>query len=191
MLLIALSLSSDFNAFAPFAQTLSAVAVVIGAIFVLYQLRQNNKLVEATSKQAEAAVAQGKLLTDQMKQTNQIADIDIVMRLYEFANSAEFQLAWLTVLHSDLATEGDWDKLSKEEQVSFYQVSALFESLGVLVQRSIVQLDVIDDTFQVELAWDKLRDFTKHMREKFGEEAAYVAFEGLYKKMKALHRAAA
>jgi hypothetical protein len=188
-ILIALSLS--FSVVISYAQILSAAAVTIGAIFVLFQLRQNNKLIEATSKQAEAAVLQEKLANDQMTQTNQIANMDIVMRLYEFANTAEFQSAWITVLHSNLEKEGDWEKLSKQEQVSVYQVAALFESLGVLVQRNIVQLDVIDDTFQVELAWEKLHFFTQNMRRIFGEEAAYTAFEGLNKKLKDLRGAAA
>ncbi len=187
MWIVALSLLSDLNIVESYAQGLSALAVIVGAIFVFFQLRQNNKLIQATARQAEAAIAQGKLTNDQMQLTNQIANIDIVMRLYEFANTAELQTSWLTVLHSNVHTLQEWENLPKEDQVAFYQIAALFESLGVLVQRNIVSLDVIDDTFQVELAWQKLESFTKQMREQFGEEAAYVAFENLYKKMKSLH----
>jgi hypothetical protein len=169
------------------AQALSSLAVIIGAIFVFFQLRQNNKLIRASSQQAQAAVTQAKLTTDQMKQNNEIANMDIVMRLYEFANTAEVQSAWFTVTHSDLTSEEDWQKMPKQDQVSFYQIAALFESLGVLVQRNLVQLDVIDDTFQTELAWTKLRPFTEAIRKKFGDDAGYVAFEGLYNKTKAMH----
>ncbi|MDH2901183.1 MAG: hypothetical protein PXY39_09450, partial [archaeon] len=107
-MLIALSFSSDFSAFLTYAPALSSLAVIIGAIFVLFQLRQNNKLIRATSQQAEAAVLQGKLTADQMKQNNELANMDIVMRLYEFANTAEVQYAWLTILHSNLTSDQEW-----------------------------------------------------------------------------------
>jgi hypothetical protein len=68
---------------------LSSVAVILGAIFVVIQLRQNNKLVGVTARQAELAAVQTKLTTDQIKQNNSIADMDMVMRLYEFANTEE------------------------------------------------------------------------------------------------------
>ncbi len=186
-MLIALSLSSDFSAFLTYAPALSSLAVIIGAIFVFFQLRQNNKLIRATSQQAEAAVLQGKLTADQMKQNNELANMDIVMRLYEFANTAEVQYAWLTILHSNLTSDQEWQSLSTQDQVSFYQIAALFESLGVLLERNVVKLDVIDDMFQVELAWEKLRHFTDMMRKRFGEEAAYVGFENLYNKTKEMH----
>jgi hypothetical protein len=185
--LIAFSLSSDIAGIVYFAPTLSSLAVIIGAIFVFFQLKQNNRLIEATSKQAEAAVAQGTLTENQLKQNNELANMDMVMRLYEFANTAEVQAAWLTVLRSSLNSEEDWQNLPTKDQVSFYQITALFESLGVLVQRNLVQVDVIDDMFQVELAWEKLRHFTENMRKKFGEESAYVGFEFLYNKTKEMY----
>jgi hypothetical protein len=169
------------------AQILSSIAVMIGAIFVFFQIRQNNKLIRATSLQAEAAVTQSKLTTEQMKQTNAISDMDLIMRLYEFANSAEVQSSWLTVIHSNFRTPDEWSKLSDREQVALYQIAALFESLGVLVQRGFVQVDVIDDMFQTELAWQKLEGFAKRTRELFGDEASYSSFEFLYKKIKVLN----
>ncbi len=179
--------SSGISSLGYDAQVLSSIAVMIGAIFVFFQLRQNNKLIQASSVQAEAAVTQSKLTTEQMKQNNAISDMDLIMRLYEFANSAEVQASWLTVIHSNPTNLDDWYKLSDREQVAFYQIAALFESLGVLVQRGFVQADVIDDMFQTELAWQKLEGFAKKVREIFGDEASYSSFESLYNKVKALN----
>ncbi|MHB1908677.1 MAG: DUF4760 domain-containing protein [Nitrososphaerales archaeon] len=168
------------------AQTLSSIAVVIGAIFVFFQLRQNNKLIRASNDQAQAAANQAKLGTEQMKQTNAIANMDLVMRLYEFANTAEVQSSWLTVLHTNVNSLEDFDKLPKQDQVSFYQIAALFESLGVLVQRQLVAPDIINDTFQTELAWTLLKPFVQGMRNKYGDDASYVAFESLYETVSTL-----
>jgi len=159
---------------------LSSLAIILGALFVIVQLRQNNKLIQAANEQAKAAAVQAKLTNEQMKQNNDLANMDLIMRLYEFANSAEFQSAWLTVLNSEINSFQDFLKLSKPDQVSFYQIGALFESLGVLVERGIVRSDVIEDMFLTELAWESMKIFVIGMRKQHGEEENYLAFERLY-----------
>jgi hypothetical protein len=159
---------------------LSSLAIILGALFVIVQLRQNNKLIEAATEQAKAAAVQARLTNEQMKQNNDLANMDMIMRLYEFANTAEFQSAWLSVLSSKINSFQDFLKLPKQDQVSFYQVGALFESLGVLVERGIVKPDIIEDMFLTELAWESMRTFVIGMREQHGEEENYLAFERLY-----------
>jgi len=159
---------------------LSSLAIILGALFVIVQLRQNNKLIEAANEQAKAAAIQAKLTNEQMKQNNDVANMDLIMRLYEFANTAEVQSAWLTVLNSEINSFQDFMKLPKQDQVSFYQIGALFESLGVLVERGIVRKDIIEDMFLTELAWESMRVFVIGMRKQHGEEENYLAFERLY-----------
>jgi len=159
---------------------LSSLAIILGALFVIVQLRQNNRLIEAATEQAKAAAVQAKLTNDQMKQNNDLANMDMIMRLYEFANTAEVQSAWLTVLSSKINSFQNFLNLPKQDQVSFYQIGALFESLGVLVARGIVKPDIIDDMFLTELAWDSMKTFVIGMRELHGEEENYLAFERLY-----------
>ena len=159
---------------------LSSLAIILGALFVIVQLRQNNKLIEAANEQAKTAAIQAKLTNEQMKQNNDLANMDLIMRLYEFANTAEVQSAWLTVLNSAINSFQDFMKLPKQDQVSFYQIGALFESLGVLVERGIVRKDIIEDMFLTELAWESMRVFVIGMRKQHGEEENYLAFERLY-----------
>jgi len=170
----------DFGSITSDLSLLSSLAIIFGALFVIVQLRQNNKLIEAANEQARAAAIQAKLTNEQMKQNNDLANMDLIMRLYEFANSAEFQSAWLTVLNSEIHNFQDFLKLPKQDQVSFYQIGALFESLGVLVERGIVRSDVIEDMFLTELAWESMRTFVIGMRKQHGEEENYLAFERLY-----------
>jgi len=175
------------NALTPDVSLLSSIAVIIGAIFVAFQIRQNNRLIRAANEQAKAAAAQEKLTTEQMKQNNELANMDLIMRLYEFANTAEFQSAWMTVQTTKLNSMQDFDSLVKPDQISFYQVAALFESLGVLVERRLVKADVIDDTFLTEYAWNIMKPFIEGMRKKFGGEQAYVFFEKLNNKLREMH----
>jgi hypothetical protein len=159
---------------------LSSIAIILGAIFVVVQIRQNNKLISAASEQARASAIQAKLTTEQLKQNNEIANMDLIMRLYEFANSAEVQSAWLTVLNSNINSFDQFEELTKPEQVAFFQIAALFESLGVLVQRGIIKPDLVDDMFEVPLAWRSLIPFVSGIRQRYGDAAGYSAFEGLH-----------
>ncbi len=159
---------------------LSSIAIILGAIFVVVQIRQNNKLISAASEQTRASAIQAKLTTEQLKQNNEIANMDLIMRLYEFANSAEVQSAWLTILNSNITSFEQFEKLTKPEQVAFFQIAALFESLGVLVQREIIKPDLVDDMFEVPLAWRSLMPFVSGIRQRYGDAAGYSAFEGLH-----------
>lgn len=167
------TLSSDVS-------LLSSIAIILGAIFVVVQIRQNNRLISAASEQARASAIQAKLTTEQLKQNNEIANMDLIMRLYEFANSAEVQSAWLTVINSNITSFEEFEKLPKPEQVAYFQIAALFESLGVLVQREIVKPDLIDDMFDTPLAWKSLAPFVSGIRQRYGDPAGYSAFEELH-----------
>lgn len=170
------SLTSDVS-------LLSSLAIILGAVFVVVQIRQNNRLIRAAVEQAQASAVQAKLTTEQLKQSYELANIDMIMRLYEFANSAEVQSAWLTVLDSKISSYKDFMTLPKSEQVAFFQIGALFESLGVLVERGIVKLDIIEDMFLTQLAWKSMEPFVSGVRQRYGVEAAYTSFENLFSRV--------
>ena len=151
----------------------SSVAIILGALFVVFELRDNKRMVEAANEQARAAGIQAKVSSDQMKLTNEIADMDMIMRLYEFANTREVQTSWLTVLNSNLKSFEEFEKLPKDEQVSFYQIASLFESLGVLANRKIVTLETVEDMFLTETAWDAMKPFLDGVNAKLGGEGFY------------------
>ena len=163
----------------------SSLAIIVGVVFVVVQLRQNNALIEAATEQARAASIQAKVTSDQLRQNHELANMDLIMRLYEFANTAEVQSAWLTVLNSKISSYNDFLKLTKPEQVAFFQIGALFESLGVLVERGIIKLDIITDMFATHLAWRFMREFVSGVREQYGDDESYDAFEKLHNSLAA------
>ncbi len=173
----------DLGNFASDVSLGTSIAVILGAIFVVVQIRQNNRMIRVAAEQAQAAVVQAKLTTKQMEQNNEIANMDLVMRLYEFANTAEVQSAWLTVTHANITSYENFLKLPKQEQVAFFQIGAIFESLGVLVKRGIVRLEIVEDMFLTELAWNSMKPFVEGVRDRFGEEESYVAFQRLHEQI--------
>jgi len=161
---------------------LSSVAIILGSLFVVIQIRQTNRMIRVSAQQAEAAAVQARLTTEQLKQDHKLANMDLIMRIYEFANTAEVQAAWLTVLTAGISSYEDFQKLPKSDQVAFYQIGALFESLGVLVEREIVTVEIVEDMFLTQLAWGSMKPFVVGVRERFGEEESYAAFERLHER---------
>jgi len=180
---ILLSLAIDFSQVSSDAAFVSSLAIALGAVFVVLQIRDNRKLILASTEQAKAAVIQAKLSTDQLKQNNDLADMEMIMRIYEFANTAEVQTSWLKVSDSGLKSFDEFKKLPEKEKVAFYQIAALFESIGVLVDRGFVSLTTIDDMFVPERAWQKLSPFIEGINNDAGEEV-YVFFRKLNERMK-------
>lgn len=161
----------------------SSIAIILGSLFVVVQIRQTNRIIRVSARQAEAAAVQANLTTEQLKQDRELARMDLIMRLYEFANTAEVQAAWLTVLNANISTYEDFEKLAKPDQVAFFQIGALFESLGVLVERGIVKVNTVADMFLPRLAWESMKPFVSGARAKYGEEENYASFQNLYEKI--------
>lgn len=165
---------------------LSSMAIILGAVFVVLEIRDNKKMIVAATEQAKAAAVQADASARQTKQEIQIAQMDIIMRLYEFANTKEVQTAWLTVVNNALKSYDDFKKLPKEDQVSFYQIASLFESIGVLLDRKVITLNTVDDMFLPQLAWKKLGPFLDGLRAATGAEA-FPFFEKLNREMENLN----
>ena len=176
-------LAIDFSQVSSDAAFASSVAIALGAVFVVLQIRDNRKLILASTEQAKAAVIQAKLSTDQLKQNNDQANMEMIMRIYEFANSAEVQTSWLIVNDSQLKSYEEFQSLPEKQKVAFYQIAALFEAIGVLVDRNFVGLSTIDDMFVPEQAWQKLSPFMEGVNKETGDEV-YVFFRKLNERMK-------
>lgn len=146
------------------------MAIIIGALFVVFEIRDNQKMIQATTDQAKAAAIQAEASAEQTKQNIQIANMDIIMRLYEFANTREVQSAWLAVLSANIKTFEDFRKLSNDQQVSFYQIASLFESVGVLLDRGIIDLRTVDDMFFPQLAWQRMKPMIDGLNSASGVE---------------------
>jgi hypothetical protein len=152
-------------------ELLSSLAIILGALFVVFEIRDNKKMVQAANDQAKAAAIQAQSSSEQIKQNIQIASMDIIMRLYEFANTREVQTSWLTVISSDLKSFEEYQKLPRDEKVSYLQIASLFESIGVLLDKEIITLKTVDDMFLPQTAWQKMKPFLEGLRTASGEEA--------------------
>jgi len=164
---------------------LSSIAIILGAIFVVFQLRDDQKLIEATIKQANSSSEQIRLTNQQLKQNYELATVDLITGIYDFANSREVQGSWLTVLNTKPSSPEDFEKMPEPVQLAHLQMASLFESIGLLVERDYVKPELIDDMFATQQAWENLKPFIMWMRKKYAAEEYYYFFEKLHNRLSA------
>ena len=166
----------SFESVSADATLLASVAIILGTVFVVLEMRDNKRLVEASFRQANTAALQ-------LKQNYELSTVDLIAKLYDFANSMEVQKSWLTVLSSDIRSYEQFEKLPEEKQLAFHQIASLFEFVGLLVEKGFVKPELVDDMFATTLAWQRLGPFVKGMREKYTAEDFYVWTEKLYERL--------
>jgi hypothetical protein len=172
-----------FGDIASDASLLSSVAIILGAVFVVLQLRDDRKLIQASVQQADSSREQARLTTEQLKQNYELATVDLITGIYDFANSLQVQSSWLTVLKTRLSAPNDFDNQTEAVQLAYLQMASLFESIGLLVERNYVKSELIDDMFATQQAWESLKPFVMWMRNKYQAEDYYFFFEKLHNKL--------
>jgi hypothetical protein len=171
------------SAIATDTSIMSSVAVILGAIFVVFQIRQDREALQQSVRQADANADQVKVTMKQLTQNSQLATMDLVMRIYEFADSLEVTRSYVTVVRAKIRAYEDFEKLPFEQQLAFFQICALFESLGFLVEHGFVSRDIVDDMFATRVAWEMTKPFIMGMRKEFQAEDYYFFFERLYNQL--------
>ena len=166
-------LQVNFESVSADATLLASVAIILGTVFVVLEMRDNRRMVEASLRQANTAAMQ-------LKQNYELSTVDLVTKIYDFANSLEVQKSWMVVLNTKISSFEDFEKLSEEKQLAFHQIASLFESIGLLVEKGYVKQELVDDMFAIQLAWQKLEPFVKGMREQYRTEDYYLFMEKLH-----------
>jgi hypothetical protein len=174
--MIDLALQVSVESLSVDATLLSSVAIVLGTVFVVLEMRDNKKMVETSVKQANTAAMQ-------LKQNYELSTVDLITKIYDFANSLEVQRSWNTVLNAGIRSYEEFEKLPEEKQLAFHQMASLFEYAGLLVEKGFVKAELVDDMFATGLAWEKLEPFVKGMRERHRSEDYYVWMEKLHERL--------
>jgi hypothetical protein len=169
-------LQVNFDSISADATLLASIAIILGTVFVVIEMRDNKKLVEASFRQANTAAMQ-------LKQNYELSTVDLITRIYDFANSMEVQKSWNTVMNARIGSYEEFERLPEEQQLAFHQIGSLFESVGLLVERGFVKADLVDDMFATGLAWERLEPFVKGMRERYQTEDYYAFMQKLRERL--------
>ncbi len=109
---------------------------------------------------------------------------DLVMRLYSIVGSSEFVEAWEIMRKREFT---DYETYENKYGLSAYmQVSTLFEGVGILLDRKLIDNDLVDDLFgvPVSLAWERMKALIQEDRRQTNQPRTWEWFEYLYDEMK-------
>jgi hypothetical protein len=120
----------------------------------------------------------------QIRHQTRMRQTDLVMKLYSEAGSKEFLEATHTFYYQDFKKMEDIG--SKPSLWVAYQTHCMFfERVGILLHRKLIDIDLIDDLFSIDIkhVWEKVKPLVEENRE--GDMKAYYEwFEYLYNEMK-------
>lgn len=113
----------------------SSIAIILGAIFVVFQMRQNKRLIEATLRAQRSNVALSLLqrITDESFPRRRKRMLDIVSK-FKTTNWA--------------------DAFETEEDLEVRNFAYLYELIGLMVENGLVDLKLVLDTLQYLVVWD-------------------------------------
>ena len=145
-------------ALADLAETIAALAVVVGLVFAGVQLRQYRR-----TQEREAALA----LLHSFQTTTLARALLLVFALPDGLSKAEVE-----------ARVGD-------DAATLYSLLLTWESLGILVYRGQVDLALVDDFFSgpIVLSWRKLGRYIEEQRAEQGRETIEEWFQWLAERM--------
>ena len=134
----------------------AAVGVLVGVVFAVVQLKDFVKT----------------------RQT------DLVMRLYSTFGSKEFQDAWTRIESIEFK---NYDEYVKKCGLGDYaQCATFFEGIGVLLQKKLIDINLIDALFSVPLEhmYERMKPIIEGNKEQFHNQRVFENFEYLYNEMK-------
>jgi hypothetical protein len=134
---------------------IASTSVVIVAIYYVFQIRHQTRL----------------------RQT------DLVMRLYSTFGSKEFQDAWTRIESIEFK---NYDEYVKKCGLGDYaQCATFFEGIGVLLQKKLIDINLVDALFSVPLKfmYERMKPIIEGNREQFHDQRVFEHFEYVYNEM--------
>src|SRR5210317_955012 len=148
----------DLQTYANMAEILSGIAVVFGFAFGLFEYHRHKML-----ERREAAAS----LARSFQTIELAAAIRLLMELPEPFDSNEYK------------------KLSKPEKDLLWLLFCSIESIGILVHRGELPLDLVDEFFSLPIVegWRKLTPYTNELREDLKGPQAWEWYQWLAEHM--------
>jgi len=140
----------------------AAIGVIVGVVFTVLELRNITKA----------------------RQT------DIFWRLYQSFNTKEYLEAWMKVFNLEFRDYNEFTKkyglLFSEGSVSgaMNMVGNLFEGTGILLNKRLIDFDLVYRTLPVNVTWEKMKPIAEGARKQYGMPSLFEWFEYLYNEMK-------
>jgi hypothetical protein len=120
----------------------------------------------------------------QLRHQNRMRQTDLVMRLYSTFGSKEFQDAWTRIESSKFKNYDEYIK--KCGSGDYVQCATFFEGIGVLLQKKLIDINLVDALFSEPLKhmYERMKPMIEGNREQFHTQRVFEYFEYLYNELK-------
>jgi len=120
----------------------------------------------------------------QIRHQNRMRQTDLVMRLYSTFGSKEFNDAWTRIESIEFKNYDEYVK--KCGLVDYAQCATFFEGIGVLLQKKLIDVNLVDALFSVPLKfmYERMKPIIEGNREQLHDQRVFENFEYLYNEMK-------
>lgn len=141
----------DLGQFFTILSGLSSIAVILGALFVIFQLRQNGRILEATLRQQKSDVSMSLLerITDESFPRRRKHMYDVLARF---------------------KASGYQDGFESAEDFEIRNFAYIYELMGLMAKHQLVDLEVLLETLQyiVVRDWQVFEPHVEFLKERYG-----------------------
>jgi hypothetical protein len=119
----------------------------------------------------------------QIRHQTRMRQTDLVMRLYSTFGSKEFQDAWTRMESIEFKSYDEYVK--KCGSGDYVQCATFFEGIGVLLQKKLIDINLVDALFSEPLKhmYERMKPIIEGNREQFHSQRVFENFEYLYNEM--------
>jgi len=120
----------------------------------------------------------------QIRHQTKLRQTDLVMRLYSTFGSKEFQDAWTRIDSTEFKNFDEYVK--KYGAGDYVQCATFFEGIGVLLQKKLIDINLVDALFAIPLKYmyERMKPIIEGNKEQFHNPRVFEYFEYLYNEMK-------
>ena len=176
ILALALSQTVDVLDLSGLIQVLSAIssiAVILGVVFIIVQLRQNAKLIDLNAKLAEAT----------FKDVKSNISFEILEKLSDESLARRRSFMWHTVKKYQASNWEGFDDSSDDFEIRNF--AYMYDLYGQLTKEGILDLEIMAKTFKylVALDWEAFEPVSNHIMKRYNlkQNEIFSDFEWLAK----------
>jgi hypothetical protein len=120
----------------------------------------------------------------QIRHQTKLRQTDLVMRLYSTFGSKEFQDAWTRIESTEFKNYDEYVK--KYGSGDYVQCATFFEGIGVLLQKKLIDINLVDALFAIPLKYmyERMKPIIEGNKKEFHNPRVFEYFEYLYNEMK-------
>ena len=118
----------------------------------------------------------------QIRQQTKIRQMDFIMRMMPSLSTSKEEMQRADAFRK--AKFENFEEFEEKYYVEARRDADLWENVGVLVKRKLVDISLVADLFNVSFRWEKLKPWVEETRRRYNSPKVYEWFEYLYNEVK-------